>query len=983
MADLWTQPSDTKLADLTENVTVAVDLPLSDTNSTVKLISGKLPGGIRILGSQLVGTPYEVARVTDFRFVLRAELNGAIKDRTFKLTVSGPDAPVWQTDPGLLPVGNNDTFYILDSSPVDFQLIATDDDIEAGQTLSYFIADGDGELPPGIELTEDGRIVGIVDPILAIEKTLSYNAGTFDTAPYDFESAGYDFGLRSSNGFDSFYYDTTIYDFKYNERTPKKLNRYYQFTISVTDGDIVSRRTFRIFVVGDDFFRVDNTIMQVGTGTFTADNTNLRVPIWLTPSDLGVRRANNYITLFLDIIDPNTLTGVVSYELLETTPGTYRFTDGKTAEGRWDISGEFPIHPDKGLQNPRSAEKMVTGFQYIITKIGTTDFTNFGADTNSVGTIFTATGHPVSFNENIGYVRLIDFTTVVPETKSTLPVGLELDTSTGEIAGVTPYQSEITTSYKFSVRANRFTPDQEYETASTEKTFTLKLLGEIDSETTWITDSNLGLIGSNVISVLKVEATTSIPNSNVIYSLNSGRLPPGLALSFDGEIVGKVNAFGQQVYKSFWKPTRSYTIGDVVRYEDLTYRALTTHTSSSTFNADSSLWERFVYTENGLTVFDGDTFTLDGATTPIDREYKFVVSAQDLYKYNIVNKEFSIRVENPDTKRYSNLYMKPFLKENVRQSFRAFISDPEIFIPELIYRPSDPNFGIQKEIKMLVYAGIESTDIQNFVAAASKNHKRKRYLVGDLKTAVAKVPGSNDIVYEVVYLDVVDPAEPSKGKTAKTFNLSNADEILVNTVNATPKNTLYDFEDKPTFSIQLRSGNTINVTLGDDFEVVTRNGDIDIKWEEGILVDRRTEDTLIEIIRGLGPTSSLRPARANSVKTSSTHINASQNKDVVKFISNLTNMRENIRPIGATERDFVPLWMRSAQENNVNELGFTPALILCYTKPGQSEVIKSAIKSTNFDFSQFDLDLDRYIIDSTKESSAEEYILFANYQFNV
>jgi hypothetical protein len=75
--------------------------------------------------------------------------------------------------------------------------------------------------------------------------------------------------------------------------------------------------------------------------------------------------------------------------------------------------------------------------------------------------------------------------------------------------------------------------------------------------------------------------------------------------------------------------------------------------------------------------------------------------------------------------------------------------------------------------------------------------------------------------------------------------------------------------------------------------------------------------------------------------------------------------------------------MRSAQESNVNELGFTPALILCYTKPGQSEVIKSAIKSTNFDFSQFDLDLDRYIIDSTKESSAEEYILFANYQFNV
>ena len=66
----------------------------------------------------------------------------------------------------------NNKFFILDNTPIDFQLVAEDSDIEAGQKLEYFIGSGDGELPPGITLTTDGKLVGIVDPILAIEKRL-------------------------------------------------------------------------------------------------------------------------------------------------------------------------------------------------------------------------------------------------------------------------------------------------------------------------------------------------------------------------------------------------------------------------------------------------------------------------------------------------------------------------------------------------------------------------------------------------------------------------------------------------------------------------------------------------------------------------------------------------------------------------------------------------------------------------------------------
>ena len=57
---------------------------------------------------------------------------------------------------------------------------------------------------------------------------------------------------------------------------------------------------FKIFVVGDDFFRADNTTWLDGNPLFTADVTYLRPPTWITSSYLGLYRANNYITLILD-----------------------------------------------------------------------------------------------------------------------------------------------------------------------------------------------------------------------------------------------------------------------------------------------------------------------------------------------------------------------------------------------------------------------------------------------------------------------------------------------------------------------------------------------------------------------------------------------------------------------------------------------------------------------------------------------------------
>jgi hypothetical protein len=218
---IWTKKSGTKIAQLQERITTTVTLPV-DSNATIKLLGGELPKGMRLNGVILEGTPLEVPRLTNYRFVLRATLNDVIQDRTFSIDVAGADEPVWITPEDLLPVGRNDTYYILDSTPLEFQLQVIDRDTSSGQTLTYYLGHDSGELPPGIQLTKDGRLVGVVDPVLALEKQAKsglYDENNFDRYPFDFS-------IKSAQGFDSFFYDIAIYDFATPTQVPKKIKSF-------------------------------------------------------------------------------------------------------------------------------------------------------------------------------------------------------------------------------------------------------------------------------------------------------------------------------------------------------------------------------------------------------------------------------------------------------------------------------------------------------------------------------------------------------------------------------------------------------------------------------------------------------------------------------------------------------------------------------------------------------------------------------------
>jgi len=849
MADFWTLQSEKTLATIEERKTLTIALPLNgrylpleSTGMTISVIAGEVPRGMRLEGANFVGTPFEVVRDTKYTFVVRAKLGDVVSDRTYSVIVVGADDPVWTTPEDLLPVGNNDTYFIIDSSPLDFQLVATDPDVSAGDNLEYFLQTGD--LPPGIQLTVDGRLVGVVDPILALEKPAgsgNYDSNVYGTFPYDF-------GVRSGNGFDSFFYDVATYDKSTPTKSPRKLNRYYEFTVRVSDGDNTTDRTFKIYVVGDDFLRADNTVMQVANGLFTADVTNVRNPIWLTPRNFGFRRANNYVTLYLDTIDPNDVTGITTYSLLATND------DGSA---------------------------------------------------------------------------------------SALPPGMQLDEQSGEIAGRVPYQPAVTIEYKFSIRATRTQVNATEAPPFKDKTFTVKLLGEIDSVLQWTSNPNLGLISSNYVSTLSISATSTVPNANLFYVLESGTLPPGLRLGPDGELIGKINSFG---------------------------------------TADTP----------GLTVFDSQNLTFDGNTTSVDREFKFTASVRDHFGYSKIEREFTISVTDPDDKLYSNIFVRPFLKQSQRDALTSIVTDNNIFDATKIYRPNDPNFGLQKNLQMLIYAGIETKLIEYYVSAVAKNHIRKKFKLGEVKTAIAKTPGTDNIVYEVVYVEVIDPAESTTGKTKNKITINNTQEVRVDQERYTSDGytvagEAIDLYDPDILTVGTRRFSNVTIEFLPSLTITTRDGNIlTIPTSDGFYVGIRDQlDSLVELQTGTFEPYRFRPTPENTIRVDSDALTIDGKNDLTRYISNISNMRSNIRELGETEINYLPLWMRTAQPGSIARLGYITAIPLVYTKPGQSTSIKLAIDNAGIKFNQFNYDIDRYVIDTTEGNSQEQYIAFANYKFNV
>ena len=530
------------------------------------------------------------------------------------------------------------------------------------------------------------------------------------------------------------------------------------------------------------------------------------------------------------------------------------------------------------------------------------------------------------------------------------------------------------------------------ESSSTSREFSLKVQGEIDSVITWVTGTDLGTVLANRISDLKLTATSTVKDPFLQYYLTAGSLPNGLSLLRDGEIVGTAVQFGAVKYSGYWKSLREYTANEVVRYQGAYYKALVDH-RQELFSADNFV--ATTITNPGLSRFELG-FGLDGSTTSIDKKFTFTVLAKDRLGYSAIARTFTLRVQETGLNEYSNLYMQPFINTDVKNKFLNFMNEDATFTPDSIYRPSDKNFGIQKSLRALVYAGIQTKSKAEYVGAIAKNSKKKKYKLGSLQTAIAKREGTTDTIYEVVYINLIDPGDTDSAElnTRSKFKTISGNEITVDGVNVEVANDASaDTTVIKTFSIIGRAG-VINVpteTVG--LPVTLRTGEISVPTSGVFLTifNRNGTTTVIEETTSstiiTNAPQRFRPINS-TISVDSDALLASQSQDVQKYISNITNLRNNIATVGSTENSFLPLWMRTQQTVGSPTAEYQLAIPLVFCKPGTSSTILSNIKNyfvtnTDFKLDQINYEIDRLIIDSVEGQSQEQHLVFENFSFNV
>lgn len=327
----------------------------------------------------------------------------------------------------------------------------------------------------------------------------------------------------------------------------------------------------------------------------------------------------------------------------------------------------------------------------------------------------------------------IGYTVTSPVTG--LPSGLTFDTQTGWLSGNISNIGIAKYTYEFSVQLHRINSPT---IVSAVYHFTITIVGGVDDEIVWTTDSFLGSIDNGSTSLFKINAVSVKTPRDIKYRLKSGgvyqRLPVGLSLLDDGSIVGRV-----------------------------------------TFNT---------YTlDSGTTTFDNELSTrLKRDRTTVDMNYNFTIEAYTVDMLLSINKTFTIAVKRTFNEPYESLYALAMPMKSAQQLVDDLLTNTTIIPRDLVYRPNDPNFGISSRIQYVHAYGIQSSTLDQYVHALETNHYRKTLVLGDL--AVARALDENDnVVYDVIYANIVDPDSANKDKTS--YQISWPTPVNVNNTSVT------------------------------------------------------------------------------------------------------------------------------------------------------------------------------------------------------
>jgi len=567
------------------------------------------------------------------------------------------------------------------------------------------------------------------------------------------------------------------------------------------------------FTVAGVNLTLNSSLLSVLSASSTSGFTTLTFALQSDPPfPLGSRITVRGVTDVLTYNGTFTVTGCttssVTYELSAVGPGTINNTSLSilTATCVSDIATlTFSVQPDIpydiGALISVSGVTGVTSYNGLFTVIGcTTSSVSYTLPTVAPGTTTSATvtgtvqvlSTPITAVDNI-FVQYISTTTgydtiLFDQGASGPPAGLVIDVNTGWILGTLPPQEDEFKTYEFDVTAYRTL----FPSSTSDKVrFSLTVKRTLNEEIVWTSPQDLGFIDNGDVSEISVSAYNTLGKEleySVIYA-PFRKLPQGLKFLRTGKLIGRTS------FRYFVLDGQSALI-NIVSSEDLVVGMtvqgvgvaegckITAIIDANTIKVAPAIY----VTQGTVLIFSNDNLQkavsttsnaistiIDGGNTTFDQQCGFTIVASSIDGSVSSIKNFSIRVRPRNLAPYENVYLKALPSYSQRLTWENISKDETVFPPELIYRPEDSYFGIQKSLKSLFLSGLNPDTAETFVAAIQRNHYFKKINFGEIKTARA-VNSDGNIGYEVIYVDLVDDLSlGTEGPSlAKVLNIANS-----------------------------------------------------------------------------------------------------------------------------------------------------------------------------------------------------------------
>jgi len=118
------------------------------------------------------------------------------------------------------------------------------------------------------------------------------------------------------------------------------------------------------------------------------------------------------------------------------------------------------------------------------------------------------------------------------------------------------------------------------------------------------------------------------------------------------------------------------------------------------------------------------------------------------------------RFESP----VETLYFKAAPNILGRQIIKSLLNSESLIPAEYLYRPNDPYFGKAADVRIVHQYGVVATSTLSYLNAIPNNHYRQKFIFDRLRTAIAR-DENNNVLYEVVYAPLIDPATNAEGQS--------------------------------------------------------------------------------------------------------------------------------------------------------------------------------------------------------------------------